>query len=363
MLTAVAEGAADVALGNIQVINELIQAKFGGRVRISGTVRDGDSELFLAVPRRSPELTRVLRSGMDAINDSEMAAVRARWLLIEVSRGPSWRAVLQIVIPIAAAAGLYLALLRRGNRRLRASREREMQARALAEEHSAARGRFLAYLSHELRGGLGAVASGAEMLQANPDPGLRDRLLTAIADSVNGLRKMLDVTLAYEQSSRAALTLQVRTTDLQTWWPEAIAPGQLAAQRKGLTLDARWDGPMPCVEIDAARLQQVLQNLIGNAVKFTAHGQVSVGGSLQSRAAGARELVLEVRDSGPGIDAADRAHLFEPYAQGAQGRAQRDGAGLGLAIAQQIVLAMRGRIEVESEPGVGACFRVRVPVA
>jgi signal transduction histidine kinase len=340
----------------------LTQNRFGGRLRITGTVRDGDSELFLAVPRRSPELTRILRSGMEAINDSEMAAVRARWLMVEVSHGPSWRAVLQIVIPVAAAALLYLWLLRRGNRRLRASREREMQARALAEENAMARGRFLAYLSHELRGGLGAVASGAEMLRTPADPALQERLLGAIVDSVNGLRKVLDMTLAYEQSSQSAMTLQTRPTELARWWPEALAPGQLAAQRKGLSFETRWDGPMPIVEIDPARLQQVLQNLIGNAVKFTGQGQVVVTGSLRDGGDGSRELVLEVRDSGPGITDADRERLFQPYAQGAQGLAQRDGAGLGLAICRQIVQSMLGRIEVDSAAGAGACFRVIVPV-
>ncbi len=362
VLSAVAEGAADVALGNIQVINELIQTKFGGRLRITGTVRGGDSELFFAVPRRSPELTRVLRSGLEAVNDSEMTAMRARWLLVEVSRGPSWRAVLQIVVPVALAALVYLALLVRGNRRLRAARGREARARALAEENTAARGRFLAYLSHELRGGLGAVASGAEMLQHAAEPVLRERLLAAIADSVNGLRRVLDVTLAYEQSLQSAMTLQPRPTDLRAWWPEAIAPGQLAAQRKGLALEARWNGPMPSVEIDPARLQQVLQNLIGNAVKFTAQGTVAVTGALRTRGDGGRELMFEVLDSGPGIEDADHARLFQPYAQGAQGRALRDGAGLGLAISQEIVQAMLGRIEVESRPGAGACFRVFVPI-
>jgi two-component system, NarL family, sensor histidine kinase EvgS len=362
VLTALDEGAADVALGNIQVINELTQNRFGGRLHITGTVRDGDSELFLAVPRHSPELARILRSGMEAINDSEMAAMRSRWLMVEVSHGPSWRALLQIVIPIAAAALLYLWLLRRGNRRLRASREREMLARALAEENAMARGRFLAYLSHELRGGLAAVASGAEMLRTQANPALQERMLGAIVDSVNGLRKVLDMTLAYEQTSQSAMTLQARPTELERWWLEAIAPGQLAAQRKGLALETHWDGPMPTVEIDPARLQQVLQNLIGNAVKFTERGRVAVTGSLRHRGDGPRELVLEVRDSGPGIDDADRERLFQPYAQGVQGLAQRDGAGLGLAICRQIVQSMLGRIEVDSALGAGACFRVIVPI-
>lgn len=362
VLAAVSEGAADVAIGNIQVINELIQTRFAGQLRITGTVRDGDSELFLAVPRRSPELTRVLRSGLEAINDSEMAALRARWLMVEVQSGLSWRTVSQVALPAAAIVLLYVTLLLRGNRRLRASREREMQARALAEQSTAARGRFLAYLSHELRGGLGALGSGAEMLQNHPDPALRERLLGAMADSVKGLRKVLDATLAYEQSVQSPMTLELQATNLQDWWAEAMAPGQLAAQHKGLDFDARWSGPAPVAHFDATRLQQALQNVVGNAVKFTERGAVVVSGTLVTLGDASRELHLEVQDSGPGLSAADSERLFQPYAQGDQGRAQRQGAGLGLAIARQIVEAMRGRIEVMSAEGAGARFRVVVPV-
>ncbi|CAN5340158.1 hypothetical protein BH11PSE9_BH11PSE9_08720 [soil metagenome] len=362
VLAAVTEGAADVAIGNIQVVNELIQTRFAGQLRITGTVRDGDSELFLAVPRRSPELTRVLRSGLEAINESEMAALRARWLMVEVQSGLSWRSVLQVALPAAAIVLLYVTLLLRGNRRLRASREREMQARTLAEQSTAARGRFLAYLSHELRGGLGALGSGAEMLRSHPDPELRERLLAAMADSVKGLRKVLDATLAYEQSVQSPMTLELQATDLQHWWAEALAPGQLEARHKGLAFDARWTGPAPVAHFDATRLQQALQNMIGNAVKFTERGTVAVSGTLVTLPDASRELHFDVQDSGPGLSPADTERLFQPYAQGDQGRAQRQGAGLGLAIARQIVEAMRGTIEVVSAEGTGALFRVVVPV-
>ena len=392
VLSAVAEGAADVAIGNVQVVNELIQRRLAGRLSVTGTVRDGDSELYFAVPRRLPELTHVLSEGLAAVNDSEAAALRARWLLVEVSAGVPWRRILLVGGPVLLVLLVLLGygvLLWRGNRRPRASREREREARVQAEESTAARGRFLAYLSHELRGNLGAMVSGAQMLVDRDDPALRRRVLPAIADSALVLRAVLDKTIAYEQSIHHPIELEPRRVDLQAWLAQTLAPGRLEAERKGLEFQVQWDGASPDVVFDDVRLQQVLINLVGNAVKFTRAGRVAVHGSIHERPKAGQSrpspvgnqqsgkatfagesggegpacnLRLEVRDSGPGLAPADHAQLFEPYAQGVQGRALSLGAGLGLAISRQIVDAMQGRIEAESRPGEGACFIVTVPV-
>lgn len=204
VLSAVAEGAADVAIGNVQVVNELIQRRFAGRLRVTGTARDGDSELYFAVPRRLPELTHVLSQGL-------AAALRARWLLVEVTAGVPWHRILLVAGPVLLVLLGYGTLLLRGNRRLRAARQREREARMLAEESTAARGRFLAYLSHELRGNLGAVVSGAQMLVDRDDPALRSRVLPAIADSARVLRAVLDKTIAYEQSIHSPIALEPRS--------------------------------------------------------------------------------------------------------------------------------------------------------
>lgn len=363
VLSAVAEGAADVGLGNIQVIHELMQSAFAGRVRITGTVRDGDSELYLAVPRRLPELTRVLRDGLDAINDSEMATMRAQWLRVQVNGGPSWERLWQVGLPVLVVLGGYLFLLVRGNRRLRAARAHAMAARQAAEESTAARGRFLAYLSHELRGALAGVASGADMLMKAPeDAGLRQRLLAAIAQSVKGLRQVLDTTLAYEHAAQAPLTLQTSDTVLADWWAQCLAPLQLAADERGRPLHATWDPHLPTqAALDGVRLAQVVQNLVGNALKFSPQGTVQVKVSrctLADRQPGWR---IEVLDEGPGLAEGEAEQIFLPYARGRLGQQDRHGAGLGLAISQQIVQAMGGRMGARQRPEGGACFWVELP--
>ena len=112
--------------------------------------------------------------------------------------------------------------------------------------------------------------------------------------------------------------------------------------------------------LDPVRLRQVLHNLLGNAVKFTAQGEVGASAALQ-RVDGQRTLRLRVHDSGPGIAPEDRATLFQPYAQGAQGRRAAEGAGLGLAITAQLVSAMGGQL-VCLERAHGACFEVTLPL-
>lgn len=370
VLSAVAEGAADVGLGNLSVVHELIEQRFVGRVSITGIVKDGDSELYFAVPRQFPELTRVLARSVEAINDSETATLRARWLAREVPGGLSWALVLKVALPLLALLLSYLVLLWIGNRRLRRARAAEQQARQAAEEQTAARGRFLAYLSHELRGTLGAVSSGAEMLKNNPDPALRERLLDAIGHSSSMLLNMLEATLRHEQSLHTPLQPEPETVALGAWWAETLGPARLAAERKGLRFSARWLGsddgapPVPQARFDALRLQQVLQNLLNNAVKFTRSGEVAVQAALLPPQPGASaQLRVEVRDSGPGLSDDDRLQLFKPYAQGEQGRRAHQGAGLGLAISAQIVAALGGRLEAPPQPaGAGACFAVQLPV-
>ncbi len=151
-------------------------------------------------------------------------------------------------------------------------------------------------------------------------------------------------------------------TDLATWWPQVLAPGQLAAQRKGLGFDARWQGEAPTVALDATRSLQVVQNLVMNAVKFTARGRVGVTGELRGTGAEGRVLWVQVSDTGPGLSASDRARLFLPYSQGEQGRAARQGAGLGLAICRQLVQGLGGQIAADAAPDGGARFSISLPV-
>ena len=365
VLSALAEGAADVALGNVKVVNELIERRFGGVLRITGTVAGGDSELYFGVRRDHPELTQILRKGLDAVSEAEAAGIAQRWLVVNVQPGVPWRKVLAWGGPLLLALLVGMGLLWRSQRKMAEARAIEARGRRLAEDSAAARGRFLAYLSHELRGTLGAVASGAEMAKTQQNPAFHDRLLDAMAESMRGLGQVLETTLAYEQTLTKPVQLQLEAQSLSVLWTRMTAPGQLAAHHKGIAFEARYEAGDETVMADGPRLQQVVSNLLHNAVKFTPQGAVSIVGrwvgdhEVQS---GTPVFEIAVTDSGPGMSAQELEHIFEPYAQGAAGEKLGQGVGLGLAISRQIVAAMGGTLQAQSTPGQGSTFLVRVPL-
>jgi two-component system sensor histidine kinase EvgS len=364
VLAAVAEGAADVGLGNVKVVNELIERRFGGALRITGTVTDGDSELYFGVRRGQHELKLILRKGLDAVSDAEASEIAQRWLVVKVEPGVPWRKLIGWGGPVLLALLLGMGLLWRSQRKMAEARAVEARGRVLAEDAASSRGRFLAYLSHELRGTLGAVASGAEMAKAHADPAFQANLLNAMAESMHGLSQVLETTLAFEQNLAKPIQLQLEEHSLPVLWTRMVAPGELAAHHKGIEFDARYEAGEATVLIDGPRLQQVLSNLLHNAVKFTAEGTVGVaarwvGGATASSE---RQLEITVSDNGPGMSTEEIERVFEPYAQGVEGLRLRHGAGLGLAISRQIVTAMRGTLSVQSTPGKGAIFVLRVPV-
>ncbi len=356
-MQALAQRRVDAVIGNSVVLQQLMQERFAGRLRLAGVVGDGESELYFGVGRREPELARVLRKGLAAITPSEQAELRQKWLLVEVQPGLDWRDLLRWALPLLLAAALGTAMLLLANRRLRQAHATERDARRLAEQANASRGRFLAYLAHELRGTLGAVSSGAGLLRGMQDPARRDALLDAMAQASDGLRQTLETTLAHERGFAAGLVIDETPTWLPDWWTALAAPMRLSAERQGLVLDVELAPELRLV-FDSQHLGQVVTNLASNAVKFTPAGRVSLRLHWLD---GDQRLRIVVADTGPGIPLDEQAGLFLPYAQGAAGKKARQGAGLGLAISRQIVDAMGGVIDLRSRPGEGSEFTVEVP--
>ena len=359
VMQALDDGRVDAAIGNGVVVNQLIDQRYAGRLRVAGVMRDGDSELYFGVPRAQPELARLLQKGLDAITPSEAAELQRHWVFVSLQPGLKWRDVLKWALPTLAAVALGLALLASTNRRLRRANAAEHAARQAAEEATAARGRFLTYLAHELRGTLGGISAGATLLRDNAEPAIQARLTDAMKTSADGLQDLLETTLGHERMMATGVDLQAARVDLGAWWERMMAPLHLSAEAKGLEL--LDDGPVSGVPLnfDPIRLAQALTNVIGNAIKFTPAGRVAVRG-IWNVADG--DLEVHVVDNGPGITGADRTRLFEPYAQGEAGRSTNRGAGLGLSIAREIVRAMGGEIGLAPVAARGAEFVVRVPL-
>lgn len=360
VLTALAQGRIDVALGNGAVMGRLLQDRYLGRLRVTGVEPEGDSELFFGIPKGHPELLRVVQKGFDAVTPGELATLERHWLTVSVQPGMTPETVLQWLVPGAVAVLAVVLALYGINRKLRAAAQAEARARAEAEEANAARGRFLAYLAHELRGTVGGIGAGMQLLQEADDPEIRQRLCEAGRAACQNLLGLMETTLAHERTMMQGIRLDPMPIDLADWWQRSTSPLALLARAKGLDFEAEGPAAPARVRADGARLAQVLNNLATNAIKFTESGHVAARAQWD---AAQRRFMLEVRDTGPGLEGPDLERLFEPYAQGPAGLRADSGVGLGLAITRQIVQAMGGTIAaLPTEAGRGAVFRAEIPL-
>ncbi|MFZ2988612.1 transporter substrate-binding domain-containing protein [Ideonella sp.] len=365
VLQAVRQGEADMGLGNMKVVNQLLEARHIGALRVAGIVEHGDSELYFAVRNSKPELAQVLRAGLDAMSSTERAEIENRWLRVDWTDGVAWTQVLSVGAVILAVSALVIGSLWRSNRRSREARLTLRTARDLAEAQVAARAHFTAYLAHELRGTVGGLVGGLGMLGDGSFPaGRRGALTQAMHRSAEGLLALCERTLDFERMLAGGVDLHPEPVVLAEVLDRALAPWRVQAELKGiaLTLNSHFD-PAIVLNLDAVRLTQVLQNLVGNAVKFTREGGVHVSVSLTAVAgSSAHQLALRVADTGPGVPPQEQDQLFQAFAQGTEGRKVRSGAGLGLSISARIIEAMGGTIGLRSASPAGSEFEFSVPV-
>ena len=216
-------------------------------------------------------------------------------------------------------------------------------ARDAAQAASKAKSLFLANMSHELRTPLNAILGFSRLMQQGQEvpPELRD-YLDIINRSGEHLLELINAVLETAKIESGKLQLEVAPFDLGAMVREVVELMRLRAQEKGLTLVLDQSSQFPRhIKGDEARLRQILVNLVGNAVKFTDRGGVTIRLGVENNAH--QYLTIEVEDTGPGIASEDQPRLFEPFVQLGE-ELPGSGTGLGLSITRQFVQLMGGRI-------------------
>ncbi|HPG80905.1 PAS domain-containing hybrid sensor histidine kinase/response regulator [Piscinibacter sp.] len=227
------------------------------------------------------------------------------------------------------------------------------------ERASRAKDRFLATMSHELRTPLNAIIGFTGlMLMKLPGPLTPDqeKQLGLVQSSGKHLLSLINDLLDLAKIESGRVELRLDAVDCATVLDEVLQTLRPAAQARGLWLRLDPRPGWPAVRADRRALLQILINLTGNAVKFTQAGGVTL--AVRDVDDGVR---IEVRDTGPGLSASDRARLFEPFTQVGDARTRNaEGTGLGLHLSTKLAALMGGRIDVSSEFGQGSCFTLNL---
>ena len=231
---------------------------------------------------------------------------------------------------------------------------------ALDEARRAAefRSQFLATMSHEIRTPMTGVVGMIELLSDEPSPDQRRLYLDTLRRSADLLMAVLNDILDFSKVDAGRLTFAAEPFDLGALLQTTFRLFERSADARGLRLTLH--APLPgetWLRGDALRLQQVVSNLLNNAIKFSERGEVALRCSVHPRARGRQALRITVADRGIGISADVQSRLFEPFVQGPTS-ASAGGTGLGLAISRRLVAGMGGTISLRSSEGRGSSFTV-----
>lgn len=221
------------------------------------------------------------------------------------------------------------------------------------------RRQLLANLVHELGRPLGALRMAIQVSigGAKKEPKVLDDLLEGMDGEVGRLERLLNDLSHLHGQVLGTLELDRQPVDLGGWLPKVLVTWQEAAIEKRLHWEELLPADLPILEVDPDRMAQVIGNLISNAIKYTQPGgTVSISAGRENE-----EVWIRVSDTGPGIRADEQEKVFTPFYRGEHGKRIKQGMGLGLTIARDLILAHGGRLELDSTPGLGSHFTIWIP--
>ena len=366
---AVALGEVFASIGEVANATYLIKLHRLGNLRL-GRVISATNELYVGVRKDWPILAQILNKAIADIAAEERQRVIDRWIAVEVdpSTVGRWARAFKIAALVAALAlGVFLVVFflnRRlareltERRRIQAELERTRDQLLRANQE---RRELMHMVAHDLRGPLTAIQLGMELLQREPPSGVSRATTTfRVSESADQMARLIDNLLSVENVEEGRFRLNFAAGDAGQLARAAVAAQYTSAQHKRITIEALLPDEPVRITTDFVALQQVVDNLLSNALKYTPPG-TRVQIALSATATHCR---LEVRDQGPGVEPGEREKIFEKFGRGSARPTQgEESIGLGLWIVRRFALALHGRVWCEPGPGgLGSAFIVEVPL-
>lgn len=372
-LQAVSTGRADAYVDTLAHGSHAIEHLGFANLKVAAPL-DGETTGFrMAVRKDWPELVSILNKGLESITPDEAAAVRAKWVAVRFEHGQDVRRILQwsgavvgLLLVGALTALFWIRRLRREINRRHVVEARLKEAKEQAESADRLKSTFLATMSHELRTPLNSIIGFTGiMLQGLPGPltAEQKKQLGMVQGSSIHLLDLINDVLDISKIEAGQLEVSPRRFSLRESIEKVVHSVTPLAARGGLTLEVDIAAQVGDIVSDSKRVEQILINLINNAIKFTDRGGIRVRAErLTDVSENGAALRVEVADTGIGIKNEDMDRLFDTFSQIDVGLSRRrEGTGLGLSICKKLVDQLGGQINVRSEWEVGSVFSFSLP--
>ena len=332
-------------------------------------------DVFVPVLNQNQQLIGILRMSY-TYNTLITEFTRSRYVIVGILAGGllvgiilGWSLALNLSKPIRQVT-LAINELAHGNRQVQVEERGPEEIQLLAQSFNSlnerlsslekARRQLVANLVHELGRPLGALRSAVQALAggAGRDPQLLADLTTGMDEEAARLQHLLEDLAHLHDQVLGTLELDYQPLAVSDWLPKVLRPWQEAAQDKHLIWQTDIPSDLPEISADPLRLASAVENLVSNAIKYThAGGMISISTGVEGE-----ELLIRVKDNGSGIAAEEQQKVFEPFYRGNQGRRFKQGMGLGLSIAKDLVEAHGGRISLASAHREGSQFTIHLPL-
>jgi signal transduction histidine kinase/ActR/RegA family two-component response regulator len=315
---------------------------------------DDTYPISIAVRNDSPQLLGIMQKAVDSLTQTDQNTIRRKWRSVNVVETTNY----SLIWKLAIAASLLLLGTVYWNRKLSRLNAALQQAKEEAVKANQTKSEFLANMSHEIRTPMNAVIGLGHLMQQTALTEQQADYLNKMQSSSRLLLGVIDDILDVAKIEAGKLELNPTAFRLTTVLQQIAYLFEEQARQQGLGFHLQVAEDVPtCLIGDPQRLAQILLNLVSNALKFTAKGEIRIGIERLTQTEGKSLLQFRVEDTGMGISVAQQAKLFQPFSQADSSFSRRHGgSGLGLVISQSLARLMAGDIKLESRAGQGSTF-------
>lgn len=366
-LSAVSEGSEEVYVGNLSTANFILKNLGISNLRFSTIQNDVKLELHFAIRKDAPELLSIINKALASVTQEEKAAIQNRWVALDTFT--DYSQIIRLVVIIASIGIIVLGVSWYWVAKLKVeiTNRKKIQielekAKLEAEEANRIKSSFMARMSHEIRTPLNAITGLSYLIKQNTQSLTERMYAERISQASNTMLSIINDILDYSKIEAGKIAFEMISFNLDDMIQNVVSIVSVKIEEKKLGFNLSKDTEVPTYFIgDAKRIEQVLINLLNNAVKFTLSGHVSLDVSLKAKEGEHYYLSFCVRDTGIGMNKDQISALFMPFTQADASINRRfGGTGLGLSISKNLVEQMGGTIDVYSQENEGSSFVVNL---